>query len=165
MMQMPRTPATGLAHEAGSKGLPLVRGVAFLALGLLLTACVEDTGSVSVAPAPGASAASAIENFVITVATADVIGDNCGAAGIAKGYSSMDALLDGYVRNLQRAGYDGNEVLRAVDGLNYDRVGNTAITRLKARGVRQGDTASLCRYGRDEIARGSAIGKLLKVTG
>lgn len=164
MSLTPRTPVTGLSRTAGSRALPLVRGVAFLAFGLMLTACVEETGSVSVAPAPGASAASAIETFVITVATADVIGDTCAGEGIAKGYSSMDALLDSYVRNLQRAGYDGNEVLRAVERLNYDRVGETAVARLKARGVREGDTASLCRYGRDEIARGTAVGKLLKVT-
>lgn len=164
MIQTPRTPATGLARSAGSRALPLLRGVAFMAFGLLLAACVEDTGSVSIAPAPGASAASAIEGFVIAAATADVIGDTCAGAGIRKGYSSVDALLNSYVRNLQRAGYSEAELLSAVDGLNYDRVGETAIARLKARGVREGDTESLCRYGRDEIARGSAIGKLLKVT-
>lgn len=162
MSLTPRTPATGLARSAGSGSL-LVRGVAALACGLMLTACVEDTGSVSVAPAPGASAASAIEGFVIAAATADVIGDTCAGAGIRKGYSSLDAILDSYVRNLARAGYSEAELLRAADGLNYDRIGDTAIARLKARGVREGDTASLCRYGRAEIARGSAIGKLLKV--
>jgi uncharacterized protein (DUF849 family) len=156
---------TGRAPVFGARIVPRLRGVAFLALGLFLTACVEDTPSVSIAPAKGASAASAVESFVITVATADVIGDNCGDAGIRRGYSSVDALLDSYVRNLSRSGYSEAELVRAVDGLSYDRVGDTAVARLRARGVRQGDTASLCRYGRDEIARGSAIGKLLKVTG
>lgn len=138
-------------------------GVAALCLGL--GACVPEESSVTLSPPKGATAASAIESFVITVATADVIGDACRPAGIAKTYSSTDALLDSYVRNLLKAGYSEGELVRAVDGLSYDRIGDKAIDRLKARGVRQGDTGSLCRYGKEEIAKGSTLGRLLRTSG
>jgi uncharacterized protein (DUF849 family) len=164
MNQKPCKHPIGQARVPVPRATPNLRGFGLLALAMMLAACVDETQSVSIAPAKGVSAASAVESFVITVATADSIADNCRDAGIRMGYSSVDALLDSYVRNLVRAGYSEGELLRAVDGLSYDRVGDKAIARLKARGVRQGDTASLCQYGRNEIAAGSAVGRLLRTS-
>jgi uncharacterized protein (DUF849 family) len=165
MIHEPRNHPTGPGRTPKSRAARILRGFGLLALGAMLAGCVEETPSVSVAPPKGVSAASAVESFIIAVATADVIGDRCGAAGIRKGFSSVDALVDSYTRNLVRAGYSEEELVRAVDGLSYDRVGEKAVARLKSQGVREGDTASLCRYGVNEIAAGSAVGRLLRISG
>ena len=139
----------------------LLRRAGFLGLALTLGACVAETPSVTLAPPPGASAERALEEFIITVVTVDLIDERCRSTGLKKTYGNTDRLIESYVLGLQKQGYSLPEIERAVDGLQVERTAVTALKRVEARGVEVGNDASLCRYGRKEIAAGSAIGKLL----
>jgi hypothetical protein len=139
----------------------LLRRAGLLAMTLTLGACVAETPSVTLAPPPGASAERALEEFIITVVTVDLIDERCRSTGLKKTYGNTDRLIESYVLGLQKQGYSLPEIERAVDRLSVDRTAITALKRVEARGVEIGDDASLCRYGRKEIAAGSAIGKLL----
>jgi hypothetical protein len=133
-----------------------------LAAGLTLGACVPETSGVAVQPPPGASADRAMEEFVIAVATAESLAGNCGAYGIRKSYGSTVGLIDSYANALAKQGYSRQELVAAINRMPQDAIASRAVARLKARGVRQGDLDSLCRYGLNEIAAGSAVGKLLR---
>ncbi len=142
----------------------LLRRAGFLAITLTLGACVAETPSVTLAPPQGASAERALEEFVITVATVDLIDERCRSTGLRKTYADPDPLIARYVRGMQAQGYSLPEIERALDRLSIDAVALKAVQRAKARGVEVGNDASLCRYGRAEVAKGSAIGSLLKVS-
>ncbi|NJM83057.1 MAG: DUF5333 domain-containing protein [Tabrizicola sp.] len=150
------------SRQPGASRLP--GRVGMLTLGLLLGGCVDEQGPVSVAPPKGASAELALEEFAIAVATAEVIGDNCAPFGIKRAYRSSDTLIVDYVGGLQKQGYSLPEIERAVDSLSTEASISKAKRRAAAQGVREGDVASLCRYGNSEIAAGSTIGRLLRTS-
>ena len=138
-------------------------GAGILAAAMLLQACVEAQPTVSVSPPKGASAESALEEFAIMVATADVLGDYCRSYGIRKAYSSRDRLVADYLDKLMRAGYSRTELMQAADRLSTQAAIRKAHARLKAAGVREKDPDSFCRYGLKEIAADRPVGKLLQV--
>jgi hypothetical protein len=161
-MNQTRTQWTDV-QARGPRRLPvaLLRRAGVLGLVLALGACVAETPSVTLAPPAGASAERALEEFIITVVTVDLIDERCSDTGLKKTYGSSDRLIESYVLGLQNQGYSLPEIERAVDGLQVERTAIKALKRVEARGVEIGNDASLCRYGRKEIAAGSAIGKLL----
>jgi Family of unknown function (DUF5333) len=142
----------------------LLRRAGFLGLALTLGACVAETPSVALAPPQGASAERALQEFVIIIATVDLIDGRCRATGLGKTYSDPGGLIDRYVVGMQAQGYSLPEIERALDGLSTDAMAIKALERVEARGVEIGNDASLCRFGRAEVARGSAVGSLLKVS-
>ena len=150
-------------QERTRRRLPvaLLRRAGFVAMALTLGACVAETPSVSLAPPVGASAERALEEFIITVVTVDLIDERCRSTGLKKTYGNTDRLIESYVLGLQKQGYSLPEIEKAVDQLQIERTAVKALKRAEARGVEVGNDASLCRYGRKEIASGSAIGKLL----
>jgi hypothetical protein len=159
---------TGLFWQRVAKAcrtpLFLLRPMAAIVLGLAVSACVPETTTPRILPPPGASPRQAMEEFVIAVATADVVGDACGTYGIRKNYNDTDTLIRSYILELYEQGYSLQELERAVDTASVASAGQKSIRRLQAAGVRQGDLASLCRYGKAEMAKGSAIGRLLRST-
>ena len=61
-------------------------------------------------------------------------------------------------------GYSESEIEAFVDDdAEKDRLEAVARDRLARMGARPGDAASHCAVGRAEVARGSAVGRLLKV--
>ncbi len=133
------------------------------ALALMLAACVDgDTNPPSFTAPQGASARQALEGFAITLAVADVIGDNCRDYGIRKNYSSTRSLIRSYTDNLIRQGYSPQELERATQTLSPVAGAGKAVDYVKARGAREGDRASLCRVGQREIASGTSVGRLLR---
>jgi Family of unknown function (DUF5333) len=149
------------ARPPRRRPVALLSRAGFVAMALTLGACVAETPSVTLAPPAGASAERALDEFIITVVTVDLIDERCRSTGLRKTYGNTDRLIESYVLGLQKQGYSLPEIERAVDGLQVERMAVTALKRVEARGVEIGDDASLCRYGRKEIAAGSAIGKLL----
>jgi hypothetical protein len=139
----------------------LLRRLSFLATGLVLCACVSETPSVTLAPPKGSSAERALEEFIITVVTVDLIDERCRSEGLRKTYSNADALIERYVRGMQKQGFSLQEIERAVDRLPIDATAVKALRRVESRGVQIGDDASLCRYGKKEVAARSPIGRLL----
>ncbi len=138
--------------------------LAGLTLCLGLGACVPEGGSVTLSPPKGASVERSLEEFAVALATAETVGDYCRSYGIRKTYSNANDLSFDYARKLRDQGYSQAEISRAADRLSTGGSAQKAIDRLQARGVREGDVASLCRYGKDEIAKGSTVGQLLRVS-
>lgn len=142
----------------------LGRGMGAVTLCLGLAACQPETGSVTLSPPQGASVERALEDFALALATAETVSEYCRPYGIRKTYSNADALSFDYARKLREQGYSQAEIARAADRLQLGNSAQMAIDRLQARGVREGDVGSLCRYGKEEVAKGSTVGKLLRVT-
>jgi hypothetical protein len=140
---------------------PVRHRAGLLALSLMLGACVPETPSVTLAPPKGNSAERALEEFIITVVTVDLIDERCRSEGLRKTYTNADVLIERYVRGMQKQGFSLQEIERAVDRLPIDATAVKALRRVEARGVQIGDDASLCRYGKKEFAARSPIGRLL----
>jgi hypothetical protein len=137
-------------------------GVAALCLGV--SACAPEGGSVTLSPAKGAPVERSLRDFAIAVATAQTIDDYCRSSGVRKAFSNPDQLSYDYARKLRAQGYTQAEIGAAANRLAASNAADLAIKQLQARGVREGDVASLCRYGKEEVARGSTVGQLLRVT-
>jgi len=66
-------------------------------------------------------------------------------------------------QHAQELGYSDAEIEAYTDNrAEQDRLEAIARERLAALGVREGDEASYCRVGRDQIAQGSQVGRLLR---
>lgn len=139
------------------------RILAVAAFGLMTSACVPEAEAPKLQPPPGSSAKVALEEFIIAAATAKVIGETCTGYGIQKGFNNSRSLSAQYVGAMRQQGYSEAEMKRAVDRISAWETTERAFERLTAAGVKDGDVASLCRYGKREIAKGSAIGKLLRL--
>lgn len=139
------------------------RMLVVVAFGLMTSACVPEAEAPKLQPPPGASAKLALEEFIIAAATAKVIGETCTGYGIQKGFNNSRSLSAQYVGAMRQQGYSQAEMKRAVDRISAWETTERAFERLTAAGVKDGDVASLCRYGKREIAKGSAIGKLLRL--
>ena len=139
------------------------RMLVVVAFGLMTSACVPEAETPKLQPPPGASAQLALEEFIIAAATAKVIGETCTGYGIQKGFNNSRSLSAQYVGAMRQQGYSQAEMKRAVVRISAWETTERAFKRLTAAGVKDGDVASLCRYGKREIAKGSAIGKLLRL--
>jgi hypothetical protein len=131
-------------------------------MALLLSGCVAETSSPVVKPAAGVSAKAALEEFVLTLASAEFIDDRCRTTGLRKAYSSPDHMIMTYATGLVDQGYSLAELDRVLDTIVIDDLAAKGFGRLKAKGVKDGDDASVCRVGRAEIAADTAIGRLLR---
>lgn len=151
------------AVSAPASGRARLRGLLAGAVTLVLAACVAEPDAVQVRAAPGASADRALEEFIIVGATADFIGDNCGAYGIRKRFANSDSLIRGYIGNLVSQGYSPTELAAAADRISEQEIAEKTLDRLKARGARRGDPGSVCEVGLREIKQGTTIGRLLEV--
>jgi hypothetical protein len=148
----------------GQPGRAVHRRLGLVALCLGLAACAPEGGSVTLSPPKGASVEHALQEFAIAVAAADTVDRFCRSYGLRKTFGNADQLSADYARKLREQGHTQAEIAAAASRLSRNGSSAKAVERLKAGGVRENDTASLCRYGREEIAKGSAIGQLLRST-
>lgn len=73
------------------------------------------------------------------------------------------AFAEGLVEHAQSLGFTRRQINAYIDNAaDQDRYRDIAWQYLVARGVEHDDVASVCRVGRDEMAAGSAIGRLLR---
>ena len=98
---------------------------------------------------------------LIVVGMADQLRKTCGGvdARMVRAYS--------YLRDIARIALDLGYDRQVIEDYIEDRevkAGLRAIAarRLAERGARAGDEAAHCRVARDEIARGTAVGRLLR---
>jgi Family of unknown function (DUF5333) len=138
--------------------------VCVLAFGLMTSACVPTTDVPKLQPPADVTAQTALEEFMFTVSAAKLVGDRCGGYGIRKAFNGTNPLVLQYIAEMREQGYSQAELEQAADRLTAIDTTNRAIERLTAAGVRDGDLPSLCSYGQREIAKGSAVGKLLRST-
>lgn len=130
---------------------------------LALAAC--DAPQTSLQAKPGQTAQQAVDTVLQVRAISLVVGVACRNRGITLRDTNFQAAVARDVRNLTRQGYSLAELERANKRANQnDRLTKNAIRYLQARGVRKNDPASLCAYGRREMAAGTAVGRLLKKT-
>jgi hypothetical protein len=140
---------------------PIVRS-GLVALIFVVAGCAPESNAVVASPAAGTSAQTALEEFALLIATAEFIDEKCRASGVRKAYTSPDRMIRTYVAGLQRQGYSEKDLLDALDKISIDEAAARGFARLKKKGVREGDAASVCRVGRSEIAADSAVGRLLR---
>lgn len=157
----------GPSHQTAAAGRtsPFVaRSLAALALVLGLGACVQETSSVSINPPKGASAEQAVREFTVMIAVAETIDLYCRPYGVRKTFGDFRQTTFDYARKLMEQGFSEAELERAIAPPAREAALNEAIRRLEAGGVRQNDVGSLCRYGKNEIAKGTPTGQLLRLT-
>ena len=130
----------------------------------MISACVPTTDVPKLQPPADVTAQTALEEFMFTVSAAKLVGDRCGGYGIRKAFNGTNPLVLQYIAEMRAQGYSQAELEQAADRLTALDTTNRAIERLTAAGVRDGDLPSLCSYGQREIAKGSAVGKLLRST-
>lgn len=160
----PGTPVSAFGVVARRTARTCLRPLGVAALCLGLGACVPEDSAVTLSPAKGASVEKSLGDFAIAVATAQTIDDYCRPYGLRKAFSNPDQLSYDYARKLRAQGYTQAEIAAAADRLSAGNTADLAIKRLQARGVKEGDVASLCRYGKEEVAKGTTVGQLLRVT-
>lgn len=102
-----------------------------------------------------------VRNGFYVLGFADEIRKNCPQIGprLVRAYSYLKG-LEQYARN---AGYSQSQI----DALLDDKSSKEALLRqirsdLAARGAQPGDQAGHCKVGREEMARGTEAGRLLK---
>lgn len=102
-----------------------------------------------------------ITEALISVGIAYEISQVCGEidARILRGIG----VLNGLKSTARQLGYTEAEIDAFTDSrTEQDRLEGIARARLEAMGARPGDAASHCAVGRAEMAKGSAIGRLLR---
>jgi len=102
-----------------------------------------------------------IDNGLLAVAIADELRKRCNTLD-ARMFRALN-----YLNSLKTAargmGYSDAEIEAYVSSTpEKDRMRARGEAYLKAKGVTIGDYAAYCSLGKDEIARGSAIGRLLR---
>ena len=138
-------------------------GKVFLALGLItgIAACTETT---TIAVPAGLSTAQAFETVVFPRAIAVVVSNNCTTHGVTLREPDWQTGANRDVAGMVAKGYSSSEIIRVNTAARKRALTRKAISYLKGRGVVPRDIASLCKFGRDEIAKGTTIGRLLKKT-
>ncbi|MEL6585080.1 MAG: DUF5333 domain-containing protein [Pseudomonadota bacterium] len=103
-----------------------------------------------------------IENGVLVAAIGDIIRDTCPEIGQRRGRTLL--ALNGLLSRARSLGYSTSEIQAYVDGdAEKARVKAKARQWLGQQGARESDPASICALARSEIAKGSTIGRLMKV--
>lgn len=103
-----------------------------------------------------------IDDGLMAVALADEIRKNCDdiAARMVRAYFYINSLE----QKAQNLGYSRDEIKRHVKSPEEKaRMREKAQNYVRAQGLNPANTADLCTLGRQEIAKGSQIGALLKV--
>lgn len=134
-----------------------------LAVCLMVGACVPETPVPTVTYPASTSVDRSLEDFAIVAASAEIVAEFCGSSGIRRNFTNTDALARSYVMGALDQGHSLEELEAALARVSMTEAAKKAIRRLEAQGVRTGDIGSLCRYGKSEIAKGSAVGKLLRL--
>lgn len=126
----------------------------------LAAAALTLTGSMAVAKPPLGQQTQITEGL-INVAIAYEISEVCPSikARLLAGIGRLNGLR-GKARSL---GYTNDEIDAFVgNDAEQDRLEGIARARLQALGARRGDVNAHCRVGRDQIAKRTAIGTLLR---
>lgn len=129
-----------------------------IGVGLLLAAAVPG---VSASARPALSEVPEIENTLFAVAVADAVRDRCEGidARLVKAYGVLWSIR----ARANELGYSDEEIRAYVDSdREKARMRAKGEAFLAQRGVSLDKTETLCAFGREEIARNSAIGALLK---
>ncbi len=128
--------------------------------GAALAAAVA--GSLAGGPAAAALADEPrVTEALVVVGMADQLRKTCGSvdARMVRAYT----YLRGIARVALDLGYDRDTIEDYIEDRGHkDRLRAIAADRLAARGARRGDEAAHCRIAREEIAAGSAVGRLLR---
>ncbi len=122
-------------------------------------ALVALSGSVSAKPA--LKDVTVVREGIITVGIAYEIGQKCDSirTRTLRGLSFLNGLRN-HARSL---GYSNDEIDAYVDDrAEKNRLEDIARARLSDMGAVSGDDASFCAVGRNELAIGSPIGRLLR---
>lgn len=129
---------------------------------LALAAC-DAPSQTSLRAAPGSTAQGAVNAVLITRAEALFIAAVCNKRGIALRDTNYRAALTRDVRSLNQQGFTLPELDKAAKrATGNQQLAKAAVARLKAKGARRNDPASICAVGRREMAAGTAVGRLLK---
>lgn len=137
----------------------------FVVIGALVLAGCTEPVSTSLKAREGQTAQQAVDTVLQVRAISLVVGVACRGQGITLRDADYRAAVARDVRNLAAQGYALADLERASKRANLnDRLTKNAIRYLEARGVRKDDPETLCAYGRREMAAGTAVGRLLKMT-
>lgn len=137
----------------------------FVVVGALILAGCAEPGATSLKAREGQKVQEAVDTVLQVRALSLVVSAACRSEGISLRDANYAASVKRDVRNLTKQGYTIEELDRAAKTANRDgRLTKNAVAYLQARGVKYGDRASICAYGRKEMAAGSAVGRLLKQT-
>jgi len=128
-----------------------------------LSACAAPSANLNVSAPQGATAYQAVESFTRTLGTAEAIATVCARQGIKRSYSDSRTVSRDYVNTLIRQGYSAESLAAATEQLDRKKSLAQSVKYLESRGARKGDAKSLCAVGRNEIAQGTAVGKLLRL--
>lgn len=130
-------------------------------LKLALVIGIAATGSVAEARAQSLASEDDINSGLFNVAVADRIRDKCDA--ISPRYFTALGYLQSLKTMARKRGYSDAEIDRYInDDDERDKMEERRNAYIRASGAEPNDAASLCRLGRQEIARESQIGQLLR---
>ena len=132
-----------------------MRLILTLVIGIAATASVADARAQSLATEDDINAG------LFNVAVADRIRKKCD--DISPRYFTALGYLQSLKTEARKRGYSDDEIDRYInDDTERARMEERRNAYIRASGANPSDRASLCRLGRQEIARDSQIGQLLK---
>ncbi|SDZ04010.1 hypothetical protein SAMN05444004_105140 [Jannaschia faecimaris] len=100
--------------------------------------------------------------FALNTAIAAFYEQRCRAKGIALAGGSTNAASEAFFDRMIAAGYTRAQIESATALVDPASAGQAAIEYLEGRGLEPGSGADrLCRSAREEIAQGTAVGRLL----
>jgi ABC-type oligopeptide transport system substrate-binding subunit len=122
---------------------------------------IAATGSVAEARAGSLATEDDINAGLFNVAVADRIRNKCDE--ISPRYFTALSYLQRLKGEARKRGYSDAEIDRYInDDAERAKMEERRNAYIRASGAHPGDRASLCRLGRQEIARDSQIGQLLR---
>lgn len=124
-----------------------------------LTVCLLVAAPVAAKPA--LKDVREIDDGLMQIAIADEIRKSCSniSARMIRAMGRLNALE----RKAKDLGYSKSEIDAYVNSkAEKKRMRAKATSYLKTKGVNANDTKALCRFGKSEISRGTAIGSLLR---
>lgn len=128
---------------------------------LALAIAIAATASVADARAQALAAEEDINAGLFNVAVADKIRKECDA--ISPRYFTALGYLRALKTMARKRGYSDDEIDRYInDDAERDKMDARRNGYIRDSGAEPGDARSMCRLGRQEIARQSQIGQLLK---
>lgn len=127
---------------------------AIFGIGILALAGCETATTSS-----GGTAAAQVDSFIADTATAELIASECPSLSMR---SSTEALTSGFIQQMLDRGASPIDISRAVDQVDdYEMAADIVGTLMRA-GVDPNNPATICSYGRQQIASGTRVGSFLR---
>ncbi len=128
---------------------------------LIMSAAVLAMGLTGAAQAAGLKDEAEIRNGLLVVGMAYEISEKCGEID-ARTFRGITTLLNLKSR-ARELGYSGTEIDNYVDDkVEKTRLEVIARSQLVQLGVVPGEEATYCAVGRDQIGKGTGVGRLLR---